>query len=36
MVISEIVTLIFYIISMAFLPAYFGECFPPDQPLHVS
>ena len=25
MVISEVVTLLFYVISMAFLPAYFGE-----------
>ena len=25
MVISEVVTLFFYVVSMAFLPAYFGE-----------
>ena len=25
MVISEIITLFFYVISMAFLPAYFGS-----------
>ncbi len=27
MIISEVVTLFFYIISIAFLPAYFGESY---------
>lgn len=37
MVIAEIVTLFFYIISMAFLPEYFGECLMTlPRELHIS
>jgi len=31
MVVSEVVTLCFYVISMAFLPAYFGSLPPSDS-----
>jgi len=27
MIVAELVTLFFYVISIAFLPEYFGECF---------
>lgn len=35
MVVSEVVTLFFYIISIAFLPAYFGLSFSFDREYYI-